>query len=289
MYSIRFATHYDINAIHACWLATDYTDPAEHARMAARGIAPWLAHLVDTGSVAIAEAGGMVIGFAGTQTRGNVCYLADCFVLPAWQSHGVAKNLLNAVQPPVGTIYSTLASSDPRAASRYVRQGMTPRFPIFGMRSTPTMQSLMQTYEVTSTEDEEAWMEFDRAIVGHDRRVDITHLRSESPALLLRIGAQGAVLGQTIASLRSYDLDPTGKWNLGPVTACNPVVAGDVLTSAVAWLLQNHATELTLRVPGPHPALPRLLDAGVHIQWVELFCSTDEWFDPQQYAPSGLL
>ena len=289
MFTTRCATSADLAAIHACWLATDYTDPVEHARMATLGVAPWLTHLVQTGSVAIAEANGDVIGFAGTQTRGTVCYLADCFVLPAWQSHGVAKTLLAAVQPPAGTIYGTLASSDPRAVSRYVRQGMTPRFPVFGMRSSNRTQALQQTLHVRVTDDVPAWMDFDRALLGYDRRVDIDHFRNEAPSLLLRVTDGAVVLGQTIATPRTYDLNPMGKWNLGPVSAISPAVSDAVLCSVVAWLLQHHATEVTLRVPGPHPAVPQLLAAGVHIQWVELFCSTALWFDPQQYAPSGLL
>lgn len=289
MYTIRNASLLDLDGIHACWLATDYTDAAQHAAMATLGIAPWLRHLVTTGTVSVAVADGTIIGFAGTQTRGPICYLADCFVLPAWQSRGVAKALLAMLQPPAGTTYCTLASSDPRAASRYVRQGLTPRFPVFGLRSGDRARALTPLLDVRLTEDVSAWLAYDRACIGHNRSVDIAYLYAEAPARLLQVFADGVVVGQSIVIERRYDLQPAGKYNLGPITARTPSDAAAVAQSVVAWVHQQGAREVTLRLPGPHPALPLLLDGGMQTQWVELFCANREWFDPTRYAPSGLM
>ena len=88
---IRPATAADMAAVHDCWLATDFTDPAEYAAMLPLGIAPWWPHLYEHGRLLVAEADGVIVGLAGTQTRGRICYLADCFVRPEWQSHGIAK------------------------------------------------------------------------------------------------------------------------------------------------------------------------------------------------------
>lgn len=290
MYTIRTATAADIEGIHTCWIATDYPDAHAQAQMLPLGVAPWLRHLVASGNVGVAEADGGIVGFAGTQTRGPVCYLADCFVLPAWQSKGVAKALLGHIQPPAGSIYATLASSDPRAASRYVRQGMTPRFPVFGMRSTARTGHADQPYRIDVCADQTAWHAADRRLLGYDRRVDVAQLLTEQPAFLVTCQHNDEIVGYAMVHARVYDHDTAGKWNIGPVHAATAAHAAAVHQSLVVWLHRVHgATEVTMRIPGPHPALPALLAAGVHTHWVELFCANQLWFDPQCYAPSGLL
>lgn len=289
MMTIRPAQAADVVAVHECWLATDYPEPVEYAQMAALGMAPWFPHLFATGNLWVAEVDGRVVGFAGTQTRGRVCYLADCFVHPDWQSHGVTRALLAQLHADPTLIHCTLASSDPRAASRYVRAGMTPRYPMYVLESADRTQRRAPLCDTQVCHDIEEWLFYDQRLVGHDRRVDIMHLCDGTNATLLQMRDGTRLLGQALIQPRRYDRAPQGKYNIGPVGVFARAHAAAVTQSAVAWAFAHGATWVTMRVPGPHPALPVLLDMGMEIRYVETFCASQEWFDPGCYVPSGIM
>jgi GNAT superfamily N-acetyltransferase len=288
-FTIRPATVSDLQGIHDCWLETDYPDAAQRTAYAALGMAPWFPHLLTTGTLWIAVAGERIIGFAGTQTRGNVCYLSDCYTHPTWQSRGVNAALLAALFDDSTHVRCTLASSDPRALSRYVRAGMTPLFPSYMLRSTARTRSQRPVFETRACLDREEWLAHDTRFLGHDRRVDIDYFASEAACTLLQIFDGSQLVGQAVTNLRRYDLAPNGKRNLGPVASIDRVSAAAVVQSALGWLMADGATEVSMRLPGPHPALPILLAAGMQVAYAETYCASAEWFDPQCYAPSGLM
>ncbi len=286
---IRPADAGDVQAVHDCWLATDYPEPVEYAQMAALGMAPWFPHLFATGNLWVAEVDGRVVGFAGTQTRGRVCYLADCFVHPEWQSKGITRALLAQLHDDTTLVHCTLASSDPRAASRYIRAGMTPRYPMYVLESNARTRRMPLQCDTGICTDIEEWLFYDQRLVGHDRRVDIMHLCDGTNAVLLQMRDDNRLLGQAVVHERRYDRAPQGKRNIGPVGAFARAHAAAVAQSAVAWALADGATWVTLRIPGPHPGLPVLLDMGMNIVYVETFCASQEWFNPECYAPSGIM
>ncbi|OHV34791.1 MULTISPECIES: GNAT family N-acetyltransferase [Pseudofrankia] len=91
----------------------------------------------ETGRLVVADvadvAGGVarVVGFAGALTRGGLTHLGDLFIDPGTQSAGLGRRLLEAVLPGPGHPVVTFASSDPRALSLYLRQGLRPRQPLW--------------------------------------------------------------------------------------------------------------------------------------------------------------
>lgn len=289
MITIRPAQVADVVAVHECWLATDFTDPATHAAMVPLGIAPWWPHLFAHGRLLVAEVDGVIVGFAGTQTRGRVCYLADCFVRPDWQSKGITRALLAQLHADPTLIHCTLASSDPRAVSRYVRAGMIPRYPMYELVSSTRTQPHAPQCDIQVCHDIEEWLFYDQRLVGHDRRVDIMHLCDGTNATLLQMRDGTRLLGQALIQPRRYDRAPQGKYNIGPVGVFARAHAAAVTQSAVAWAFAHCATWVTLRIPGPHPGLPVLLDMGLDIAYIETFCASQEWFDPECYAPSGIM
>lgn len=287
---IRLATAADMAAVHDCWLATDFTDPSEYAAMVPLGIAPWWPHLYEHGRLLVAEADGLIVGLAGTQTRGRICYLADCFVRPDWQSHGIAKALLAQLHSDPTLIHCTLASSDYRAVSRYLRAGMVPRWPMYFLATTDVTRIAAPQLAVTVCSDVDAWMHHDRQFLGFDRRVDIDHFFvGSTESVLLQLFAGTQLVGQAVVQKRRYDLSPLDKRNIGPVAAFDVAYAAAVLQSTVAWAVADGAVSANLRVPAEHPGLAVLLDCGLQISDVETFCASEEWFDPRCYAPSGIM
>ena len=82
-------------------------------------------------------------------------------------------------------------------------------------------------------------------------------------------------------------------WNpdaitVGPVGARRSADALDCVRAAVAFA-RTRAAVVRLAVPGPHPALAPLLEAGFRITYVETFVSSAStaFLDPARYAGSG--
>jgi hypothetical protein len=74
---------------------------------------------------------------------------------------------------------------------------------------------------------------------------------------------------------------------VGPVGVRRADDAAACVGAVTAWAAPR-APLVTLGVPGPHPALRPLLEAGGRVGYVELFLSTHEPFaDPGRYVPAG--
>lgn len=290
MGQIRQAEIADVPAIHDSWLLTDFPDEAERALVARLGPAPWFAFLIAHGDMRVAEVDGQIIGFAATITRGRVCYLSECFVQPAWQSRGVTKALLAALYTDHTVVRCTLASSDPRAVSRYMRVGMRPQWPMYFVRLSDATRLGEPQYEVRETNDVEAWLFYDRRIVGHDRAIDITdYFVAHCQAALLQIYDGPQLIGQSLAQRQHYDPGASGVMNVSLTGVFDSQHAAGAMHAAVAWTHALGAPDVHMRVPAAHAGLPFLIDRGMHIAGVETFCASQMWFDPTCYAPSGMM
>lgn len=79
----------------------------------------------------VAENGGRVVGYARSTLRDGIRQLTEFFVRPDAQSAGVGRDLLAQVFPPDGARGRILlATPDPRALVRYLKAGLTARFPV---------------------------------------------------------------------------------------------------------------------------------------------------------------
>ena len=289
MFSIRTATMADVPAIHQCWLDTDFT-PEEQIPVKPLGIAPWFPNLVEHGDMRVAESAGAIIGFAATVTRGRMQYLSECFVRPDWQSMGVTKSLLDALYTDPTLIRCTLASSDRRAVSRYMRAGMTPRWPMYILDLVDPTKLDTPRYQATVCTDVAEWLHYDYRLVGHDRSIDITqYFIAACDAALLQIHDGARLVGQALVQRRHYDPGAVGARNIGPVGVFDRADAAHAVHAAVAWVVADGVSKVHLRVPAEHAALPWMIARGMHIDGVETYCASQEWFDPTCYAPSGLM
>jgi hypothetical protein len=166
---------------------------------------------------------------------------------------------------------------------------MTPRFPMYVLESHAQTRHMPLLCDTGVCTDVEKWLFYDQRLVGHDRRADIMHLCDGTDAVLLQMHDGPHLRGQAVVQPRRYDRAPQGKFNIGPIGAFAREHAAAVAQSAVAWALADGAAWVTLRIPGPHPGLPVLLDMGMRVVYVETFCASQEWFDPACYAPSGMM
>lgn len=196
-----------------------------------------------------------VAGFAGVLVDGDYAHLADAFVRRDALGRGVGRALLDAALPRTGTRV-TFASRDERALPLYVRAGLQPLAPVLYLDGTIEGGAALERVEPA-------------ALAGRDA---IASGRARPAALdfLARAGAYGLAAGD-----RAYAIVRDG--HIGPA-------AGDAreLVAFVAAV----SGPVHLALPGPHPALRPLLEAGLRVTDQDTYmASAPGVHDLTRYAP----
>lgn len=252
-----------------------------------------LSHILETGTVYVAEQDDTIIAFAASITRGSVTFLTDLFVLPDQQSSRLGQALLSYVMPENNTIRCTFSSTDPRALALYIRSGMQPQWPHFCLRLTGPLRGdpLNSDIEVHEGQaDDPAFIEWDTQVSGRSRSVDHTHWLHRQRTVPLWFTRQGNKIGYAYVRLGEGTIWYPEACTLGPIGVQSVQDAAPCTLAAVNWARKHAGAEILLiSVPGPHPALASLLNVGFHITYVETFVSTapTPFFDTRCYVASG--
>ena len=251
----------------------------------------YMQHVLQTGTMYVAEQDGQVLAFAGAITRGNITFLTDLFVRPAQQSGQLGKTLLHAVLPQDDLVHCTMSSSDPRALALYIRAGMGPRWPHFALQLEQPAHNMPLTSDIEIIEadpGDPALVHWDAQISGRLRPVDHLYWVREQRAVPLWFRRQGQIIGYGYIRLGAGTLRYPQACTLGPIGVSTPQAATECVLAAVNWASQR-AEVLRIDVPGPHPCLATLLETGFRIAYVDTFVSTTDapFFDARRYIASG--
>lgn len=289
--SIRVATSADLPEMVRIRLATENeTIPDDQTLPAPAGFV----HLLSHGQTCVAEQDGKVVGFAAAFTRGSISFLSQLFVDPAGQSGGVGRALLNAVMPEDGTVRATVSSSDPRAVGLYVRRGMLPVWPVFdlvadtgALRELPTALADLQE---AASEDPEI-VETDARVGGRRRPEDHRHWSQQRGGIAFTIERRGRRSGYGYVQVARDGDDAALRGDsvrIGPIGVEDPAAAYDSVLALVTRA-RAYGERLEILMPGIHPALGTLLEAGFQIADIETFlCAGPAPFvDGSCYVPSG--
>jgi GNAT superfamily N-acetyltransferase len=254
-------------------------------------IPPYLSHVLQTGTLYVAEEDGRILAFAGAITRGNISFLTDLFVLPSSQSGKLGKTLLQTVLPQDELIHCTLSSSDPRALALYIRADMRPWWPHFALRiERPTQAwSLAPDMEIIEADSSDlALLRWDARVCGRPRPQDLQFWVREERAVPLWFRRRGQIVGYGYVRFGAEEHSNPQACTLGPMGADTPDDATECVLAAVHWAMQR-AVEIHIDVPGPHPCLTILLERGFHIQSFDIFVSSASSlsFDARCYIASG--
>jgi GNAT superfamily N-acetyltransferase len=275
--AIRPASGADAAAIMAIWAANGDEIPEGGVDI----LTPYLAHLMGTGRVLVAEHAGEAVGFGAVLERAGVVHLADLFVLPDRFGEGIGGQLLTAVfgDAPLRT---TFASSDPRALPLYVRAGMSPLWPNLYLdvdsSSLPPVSSTMRCEPADATrlaQLEQRWL-------GHTKPGDHRFWASLPGARPFVVLERGQPVAAVHARCRRTGRD---RW------INRVVMAPDSDPTAVLVAAYHHAGEggrIGSCLPGPSPALRTLLHARARILDQDTFMASDPTlFDPTRRISDG--
>lgn len=185
---------------------------------------PLFDHLAETADQWwIAEQNGKLAGYARSVLRDGVRQLTEFFVLPGAQSAGVGRAVLQRALPDDARVRFLLATPDPRALVRYLKAGLSARFPVFHFHrdrrplGSPEVLSAGRLSE--SAADLEQLAAIDTEILGFRRDLDHRWLLNQREGYLYRLGDR--VIGY--GYLGPYS---------GPFALLDPAATGLVLTHA---------------------------------------------------------
>ncbi|HWQ12352.1 MAG TPA: GNAT family N-acetyltransferase [Roseiflexaceae bacterium] len=287
---IRPAQPGDLPAVYDLFYALEVGDDPDVPPRPA--MLPDYPHLLVHGELYVAEAGSEIVGFAGVVARGETAYLTDLFVRPDRQSGRIGARLLrHALLPHTSRVRFTVSSNDPRALSLYIRAGMRPHWPNFLLRGhAPSLSGLLlgDVAAVEADPDDPELLAWDAAASGRERPQDHAYWVREEGAAPLWLRRSGETIGYGYVRLRAGTFYYPNAARVGPVGARSAALAPVCVAAAVRWAAERAAV-LRLDVPGPHPALAPLLEAGFRIAYVETFVASAAvlFFDPQRYLGSG--
>jgi GNAT superfamily N-acetyltransferase len=155
---------------------------------------PLFDHLAATGDqwwIAEEEPGGRAIGYARSIVRDGVRELTEFFVLPAAQSGGVGRGLLERAFPAEGARHrAIIATIDPRAIARYLRTGLDGRTPLVGWEGEPRDVRLTTDLARERIDPDDLPLDdladIDRRILGFRRDEDHRWLAGQRPGWVYR-------------------------------------------------------------------------------------------------------
>jgi GNAT superfamily N-acetyltransferase len=164
-------------------------DPEVMAKLWARR-KPLFDHLTKTAErFYIAEKEGQPIAYARSIQRSGLWELTDYFVLPAYQSSGIGRELFHRVIPTGDYKHKVIiATTDARAQARYLKAGVYARFPLYYFSKKPepvTTSSSLKFHPMTVNDETiNGLAQIDGQILGHRRDEDHRWLLGERRGFL---------------------------------------------------------------------------------------------------------
>ncbi len=281
--TIRAATDADLPAITAILEAND--EPVSWPGVPRP---PYVEHLLTRPGLrlVVGELDGTVAGVAGSIEFGDPGrrFLTDLYVDPARQSRGLGTAMLRAAMEGAGE-RMTFSSRDPRALGAYIRHDMRPWWPLLYLELEAARYGPHDAGVAERPADAAETARLSLAWTGIDRSVDFAFYARlpDAAGFVLEIDGGDAAVGWARRELAS-----PGRWLEHATIAPD----ADPIRAAFAILRAAAAEDrLGAAVPGPHPAVATLIDAGARIDDTDTFVATDrDLLDPVRLFPNpGML
>jgi GNAT superfamily N-acetyltransferase len=246
----------------------------------------YLEFLLGRGRVEVAEADGQIAGFVSVIRVGDASMVSDLFVDPVHHGHGIGSELLASALRADGP-RMTFSSADPRALPVYVRAGMRPWWPSLYVRCDPAAVARLPATPSFSVDPAgvEETARACLALTGIDRGPDFAFHAAQPEAAGFVIRDGGTLAGVVWAQ---RDDEQRGR-AVAHASIARDADAGGVAVAAFRAAALNGSVWGC--VPGPHPVLASLLQAGGRVLDRDTYCTSDPgWLDPERILPNpGLL
>jgi GNAT superfamily N-acetyltransferase len=236
-------------------------------------------HVRSRGYVAVAvDDAGSIVGYSAAVPIGDASLLTDLFVDPLRHGEGIGRSLLDAVWPPGDRVTPrlTFSSQHRHALSLYLRTGLAPIWPLLYLSGSPRQAAdagpAGASLEVERVSPAVA-AAAERDLTGVDRAADYEYLTRGDPAGGLLVLDRCEVVGAAVVR----------PGHVEHLVCADTDLAAPVLIAALGGLADS---EIRVCLPGPHPAVPVLLDRWFRISDFDLYMATGPEFLPPIVALS---
>jgi GNAT superfamily N-acetyltransferase len=274
--SIREAMVTDVTAIRRLLPAHGNDGPVVTVDV----IGPYLRHLLDHHRVLVSVQRDVILAFGAVVDTGLSMHLADLFVAPDRLGEGIGRPLLEALfaDAPRRT---TFASDDPRALPLYARSGMAPLWPNLYLEGTGDALPAPPPSMTLEPADGTRLSALEAEWTGHGRLIDQGYWATPAGDGFIMLEDRAPV---AIAWARVRQTTPVRTLNRMVIRPdVDPVVP---VLAAIRRAARGGSVVAT--IPGPHPALPVLLNRGFRITDRDQYCASDpSLVDPIHLLPNG--
>ncbi len=238
----------------------------------------------------VAEDAGEILGFGFSWVCGDLWFLAQLFVSPGQQAHGIGGELLKrtlyqAQKTKAATKALITFTFNSVSQGLYMRHGIFPRCPIYNFKITREnlinrlhgAQLRYAPIENTAAHLH-ALTQIDNGALGVSRRKHHQYLLNdgETRGVMLYANDSDECLGY------AYIADG----HIGPLAVTHPAMVGAAFWTALSLAVDSGSTQVSAFLPGPcETALSIAVELGMRITIPMILMSTQDFGHWTQYLP----
>lgn len=237
----------------------------------------------------VAEDHGDIAGFAWSWVCGDIWFLAQLFVDPGRQGHGIGNTLLERTMQHArksGAAHRALITFTFNRVSQglYMRHGLFPKTPIYVFsaareRVTKALpQSPLRAVEMDrSAATMEKLAEIDACALVVSREKHHRYLRTDAATTGVLLLAGSEAIGYSYLSAGGH---------IGPLAVTRPGFLRDAFATALRLAADRSAEKVSAFLPGTcESALGLAVDQGMRITFPMLLMASPGYRDWTQYLP----
>jgi ribosomal protein S18 acetylase RimI-like enzyme len=237
----------------------------------------------------VAEDAGQIVGFAFSWVSGGLWFLAELFVAPSHQGHGVGNELLKRTlnhAQKAGATNKALITFTFNTVSQglYIRHGMFPRLPVYNLSVTrEVLKSRVrgQQLRCVPLEDTASHLldldRIDARALGLSRKKHHRYLIKDgaTKGFILYAGNDG--VGYAYVGSNGH---------IGPLAVAERHAIGPAFETALNLATESGSSQVSAFIPGGSNApLTIAVEHGMRITFPMVLVSTHDFGDWTQYLP----
>jgi ribosomal protein S18 acetylase RimI-like enzyme len=237
----------------------------------------------------VAEDAGQIVGFAFSWVCGDLWFLAELFVAPGHQGHGIGNELLKrALQhaQKSGTTHKALITMAFNRVSQglYIRHGLFPRLPIYNFGvAREVLMGRLQGAQFRCTPLEETASHLHSLAQIDARALGVS--REKHHRYLINDGATRGVLLYAGDDCIGY-VYVNADGHIGPLAVSQPAALGAAFRTALSLAADSGSSQVSAFLPGTGDAtLSIAIEHGMRITFPMVLMSTRDFGYWTQYLP----
>jgi len=243
----------------------------------------------DADGLWVAEDADQILGFAFSWVSGDLWFLAELFVSPAHQGHGIGNELLKRTLDharKAGTANKALITFTFNTVSQglYIRHGMFPRLPIYNLSVTrEVLMDRLQGAQLRYVPLEDTASHL-RSIVEIDAQA-LGLSRGKHHRYLIKDGTTNGVILYAGEDCVGY-VYVGSNGHIGPLAVVQPDAVGAAFRTALQLAAETGSSGVSAFIPGSNDkTLTVAIEHGMRIAFPMVLVSTRDFGDWTQYLP----